>query len=73
MYLQDHSEIVLHSSEVSTENGNTSQFPKPEVEIQFTALQPSKMEVKNQGSTLPLTVKMLKPRKKRKSEEMDEV
>lgn len=71
--LQDHSEIVLDSSEVSTENGKTSRFPKPEMEIQFTPLQPNKMEVKHQGSTLPVTVKMLKPRKKRKSEEIDEV
>ncbi|KAM9232958.1 LOW QUALITY PROTEIN: kinesin-like protein KIF20B [Leptosomus discolor] len=69
---EDHSEIVLDSSEVSTENGETSRFPKPEMEIQFTPLQPNKMEVKHQGSTLPITVKMLKPGKKRKSEEMDE-
>ncbi|XP_029887200.1 kinesin-like protein KIF20B [Aquila chrysaetos chrysaetos] len=69
---EDHSEIVLDSSEVSTENGKTSRFPKPEMEIQFTPLQPNKMEVKHQGSALPVTVKMLKPRKKRKSEEVDE-
>ncbi|XP_065527958.1 kinesin-like protein KIF20B isoform X3 [Lathamus discolor] len=69
---EDHSEIVLDSSEVSTENGKTSRFPKPEMEIQFTPLQPSKMEVKHQGSAIPVTVKMLKSRKKRKSEEMDE-
>ncbi|XP_061315169.1 kinesin-like protein KIF20B isoform X1 [Pezoporus flaviventris] len=69
---EDHSEIVLDSSEVSTENGKTDRFPKPEMEIQFTPLQPSKMEVKHQGSSIPVTVKMLKPRKKRKSEEMDE-
>ncbi|XP_074010615.1 kinesin-like protein KIF20B [Numenius arquata] len=69
---EDRSEIVLDSCEVSTENGKTSRFPKPEMEIQFTPLQPNKMEVKHQGSTLPVTVKMLKPRKKRKSEEMDE-
>ncbi|KAM9285323.1 kinesin-like protein KIF20B [Morus bassanus] len=69
---EDHSEIVLDSSEVFTENGKTSRFPKPEMEIQFTPLQPNKMEVKHQGSTSPVTVKMLKPRKKRKSEEMDE-
>ncbi|XP_019327230.1 PREDICTED: kinesin-like protein KIF20B [Aptenodytes forsteri] len=69
---EGHSEIVLDSSEVSTENGKTSRFPKPEMEIQFTPLQPNEMEVKHQGSTLPVTVKMLKPRKKRKSEEMDE-
>ncbi|XP_065527959.1 kinesin-like protein KIF20B isoform X4 [Lathamus discolor] len=70
---EDHSEIVLDSSEVSTENGKTSRFPKPEMEIQFTPLQPSKMEVKHQGSAIPVTVKMLKSRKKRKSEEMDEM
>ncbi|XP_075614404.1 kinesin-like protein KIF20B isoform X8 [Balearica regulorum gibbericeps] len=69
---EDHSEIVLDSSEVSTENGKASRFPKPEMEIQFTPLQPNKVEVKHQGSTLPVTLKMLKPRKKRKSEEMDE-
>uniref|UniRef100_A0A8C8AER5 Kinesin family member 20B n=1 Tax=Otus sunia TaxID=257818 RepID=A0A8C8AER5_9STRI len=68
----NHRKIVLDSLEVSTENGNTSRFPKPEMEIQFTPLQPDKMEVKHQGSTLPVTVKVLKPRKKRKSEEMDE-
>ncbi|NWJ03845.1 KI20B protein, partial [Crypturellus undulatus] len=66
------SDIVLDSSEVSTENGRTSRFPKPEMEIQFTPLQPNKIEVKHQGSTLPVTVKMLNPRRKRKSEEMDE-
>ncbi|NXG51311.1 KI20B protein, partial [Psilopogon haemacephalus] len=69
---EDHSEIVLDSSEVSTESGKTSRFPKPEMEIQFTPLKPNKMEVKHQGSTLPLTVKTIKPRKKRKSEDMDE-
>ncbi|NXJ67484.1 KI20B protein, partial [Rostratula benghalensis] len=72
MCLQDHSEIVLDSCEVSTENGETSRFPKPEMEIQFTPLHPNKVEVKHQGSTSPVTVKVTKQRKKRKSEEMDE-
>ncbi|NXV61401.1 KI20B protein, partial [Molothrus ater] len=71
-YLQDHSEIVLDSTEVSTEDGKTSRFPEPEMEIQFTPLQPHKMEVKHQGSTSPVTVKVLKPRRKRKSVEMNE-
>ncbi|XP_074670013.1 kinesin-like protein KIF20B [Strix aluco] len=44
---EEHSEIVLDSSEVSTESGNTSRFPKPEMEIQFTPLEPDKMEVKH--------------------------
>uniref|UniRef100_A0A8C3U5T0 Kinesin family member 20B n=1 Tax=Catharus ustulatus TaxID=91951 RepID=A0A8C3U5T0_CATUS len=68
---KDHSEIVLDSTEVSTEDGKT-RFPKPEMEIQFTPLQPHKMEVKHQGSTSPVTVKMLKSRRKRKSVEMTE-
>ncbi|NWY64172.1 KI20B protein, partial [Erithacus rubecula] len=72
IYLQDHSEIVLDSTEVSTEDGKTSRFPKPEMEIQFTPLQPHKMEVKHQGSTAPVTVKMLKLRRKRKSVEITE-
>ncbi|NWZ89875.1 KI20B protein, partial [Nesospiza acunhae] len=70
--LQDHSESVLDSTEVSTEDGKMSRFPEPEMEIQFTPLQPHKMEVKPQGSTSPVTVKMLKPRRKRKSAEMNE-
>ncbi|KFR11546.1 Kinesin-like KIF20B [Opisthocomus hoazin] len=67
---ENHSGIVLDSSEVSTENGKTSRFPKPEMEIQFTPLEPNKMEVKHQGSALPVRVKMPKSRKKRKSEEV---
>ncbi|KAM7169147.1 kinesin-like protein KIF20B isoform 1-T1 [Macrochelys suwanniensis] len=70
--LQDHSDTVLDSSEVSTENGKGSRFPKPEMEIQFTPLHPNKMEVKHQGSALPVTVKMPKTRRKRKSNELDE-
>uniref|UniRef100_A0A8D0G5Q8 Kinesin family member 20B n=1 Tax=Sphenodon punctatus TaxID=8508 RepID=A0A8D0G5Q8_SPHPU len=42
------------------------------MEIQFTPLQPNKMEVKRQGSTSTITVKMPKTRRKRKSNEMDE-
>uniref|UniRef100_A0A8C5U961 Kinesin family member 20B n=1 Tax=Malurus cyaneus samueli TaxID=2593467 RepID=A0A8C5U961_9PASS len=70
--LHDHSEIVLDSTEVSTDDGKTSRFPKPEMEIQFTLLQPNKVEVKHQGSTSPVTVKIPKPRRKRKSVEMNE-
>ncbi|NXH10307.1 KI20B protein, partial [Bucco capensis] len=53
-------------------NGNTSAFPKLDLEIQFTPLEPNKSEVMHQGNTSPFTVTMLKPRRKRKSEEMDE-
>ncbi|NXT18936.1 KI20B protein, partial [Syrrhaptes paradoxus] len=69
---EDHSEIILDSSEVFTENGKTSRFLKPEMEIQFTPLQPSKMEVKHKGSTLTVKDEMLRPKKKRQSEKMDE-
>ncbi|XP_028916356.1 kinesin-like protein KIF20B isoform X2 [Ornithorhynchus anatinus] len=64
-------DVVLESSDVSTENGKTSRFPKPELEIQFTPLQPNRMAVKHSSSTLPVTVKITRSRK-RKSHEMDE-
>lgn len=69
--LQDES-VVLDSCEVSTENNQTTRFPKPELEIQFTPLQPNKMAVKHPGCTLPVTVKISKARK-RKSNETEEV
>ncbi|KAM5321120.1 kinesin-like protein KIF20B isoform 2-T4 [Glossophaga mutica] len=63
--------VVLDSCEVSTENNQSTRFPKPELEIQFTPLQPNKMAVKHPGCTLPVTVKISKARK-RKSNEMEE-
>ncbi|XP_059756013.1 kinesin-like protein KIF20B isoform X1 [Balaenoptera ricei] len=63
--------VVLDSCEVSTENNQSSRFPKPELEIQFTPLQPNKMAVKHLGCTSPVTVKIPKARK-RKSNEMEE-
>ncbi|XP_061051312.1 kinesin-like protein KIF20B [Eubalaena glacialis] len=63
--------VVLDSCEVSTENNQTTRFPKPELEIQFTPLQPNKMAVKHLGCTSPVTVKIPKARK-RKSNEMEE-
>ncbi|XP_077636065.1 kinesin-like protein KIF20B isoform X1 [Crocuta crocuta] len=63
--------VVLDSCEVSTENNQTTRFPKPELEIQFTPLQPNKMAVKHPGCALPVTVKISKARK-RKSNEMEE-
>ncbi|PNJ72034.1 kinesin-like protein KIF20B isoform X4 [Pongo abelii] len=64
--------VVLDSCEVSTENDQSTRFPKPELEIQFTPLQPNKMAVKHPGCTTPVTVKIPKARK-RKSNEMEEV
>ncbi|XP_006926023.1 kinesin-like protein KIF20B isoform X2 [Pteropus alecto] len=63
--------VVLDSCEVSTENNQTTRFPKPELEIQFTPLRPNKMAVKHPGCALPVTVKIAKARK-RKSNEMEE-
>ncbi|XP_069315925.1 kinesin-like protein KIF20B isoform X1 [Eulemur rufifrons] len=63
--------VVLDSCEVSTENDQSTRFPKPELEIQFTPLRPNKMAVKHPGCTTPVTVKISKARK-RKSNEMEE-
>ncbi|KAG2463226.1 KI20B protein, partial [Polypterus senegalus] len=64
---------ILDSSEVSTENGRTSRFPKPELEIRFTPLQPNKMAVKKQGRDSSVTLKMTRTAKKRKSNAMEKV
>lgn len=66
-------ETVLDSSEVSTENGTkTSRFPKPELEIQFTPLQPNKLSVKEASGNL-ISVKIPRPNnRKRKSFAMEE-
>ncbi|XP_078499046.1 kinesin-like protein KIF20B isoform X2 [Lissotriton helveticus] len=69
---EDNSDVVLDSSALSTENGKTSRFPKPQLEIQFTPLTPNKMEVRHQGSASPVTVKISRPLRKRKSHEIDE-
>ncbi|XP_057592600.1 kinesin-like protein KIF20B isoform X3 [Hippopotamus amphibius kiboko] len=63
--------VVLDSCEVSTENNQSTRFPKPELEIQYTPLQPNKMAVKHPGCTSPVTVKLPKTRK-RKSHEVEE-
>ncbi|XP_043841977.1 LOW QUALITY PROTEIN: kinesin-like protein KIF20B [Dromiciops gliroides] len=69
--VEDGSVVVLDSSEVSTENEHMIVFPKSELEIQFTPLQPNKVSVKHPGSSIPVTVKISKQRK-RKSTEMEE-
>ncbi|GCB65850.1 hypothetical protein scyTo_0004868, partial [Scyliorhinus torazame] len=68
----EESENVLDSSEVSTENGEkTSRFPKPQLEIQFTPLQPNKMSVKESSGNL-ITVKIPRSNRKRKSSALEE-
>ncbi|XP_029141272.1 kinesin-like protein KIF20B [Protobothrops mucrosquamatus] len=68
---KDQPDAVLDSYEVSSESEQISRFPKPEMEIQFSPLQPNKMEVKHQGSPSTVTLKVPRTRK-RKSCTMDE-
>ncbi|CAH2322113.1 kinesin KIF20B [Pelobates cultripes] len=69
---QDGSATVLDSSEISTENGNISRFPKPQMEICFSPARPNKMEVKHCGEDSSRTVKISRTTRKRKSHEMDQ-
>nr|XP_046257693.1 kinesin-like protein KIF20B isoform X2 [Scatophagus argus] len=62
---------VLDSSEISTENGRTSRFPRPELEISFSPLQPNRVALRRQGEESAVTVKITRSTRKRKSEEMD--
>lgn len=64
---------VLDSSEISTENGRTSRFPRPELEISFSPLQPNRMALRRQGEEGTVTVKIARSSRKRKSGEMDKV
>ncbi|XP_037397646.1 kinesin-like protein KIF20B isoform X1 [Pygocentrus nattereri] len=59
---------VLDSSEVSTEMGRRSRFPRPEVEIAFSSLQPDRFALKRHGDESAVTVKISR---KRKSGEME--
>lgn len=66
---------MLDSSEISTENGRASRFPRPELEISFSPLQPNRMALRRQGEESAVTVKISRgpaPRK-RKSGEMEKV
>ncbi|XP_056251669.1 kinesin-like protein KIF20B [Seriola aureovittata] len=62
---------VLDSSEISTENGRTSRFPRPELEISFSPLQPNRMALRRQGEESAVTVKITRSARKRKSGEME--
>ncbi|XP_013874657.1 kinesin-like protein KIF20B [Austrofundulus limnaeus] len=63
---------VLESSEISTENGKTSRFPRPELEISFSPLQPNRMALRRQGEDSAVTVKITRTAaRKRKSGEME--
>ncbi|KAL3971672.1 zona pellucida sperm-binding protein 1 [Sarotherodon galilaeus] len=62
---------VLESSEISTEEGRMSRFPRPELEISFSPLQPNRMALRRQGEEGAVTVKITRPARKRKSGEME--
>ncbi|KAM9365003.1 kinesin-like protein KIF20B [Pholidichthys leucotaenia] len=62
---------VLDSSEISTENGRTSRFPQPELEISFSPMQPNRMALRRQGEEGAVTVKITRSARKRKSGEME--
>ncbi|PWA20097.1 hypothetical protein CCH79_00017718, partial [Gambusia affinis] len=64
---------VLESSEVSTETGRTSRFPRPELEISFSPLQPNRLALRRQGDDSAVTVKINRTARKRKSSEMEKV
>ncbi|XP_043912858.1 kinesin-like protein KIF20B isoform X2 [Protopterus annectens] len=66
-----HSEPMLDSSESSAEGEKIRRFPRPQLEIKFTPLQPNKMAVKHHGSPSAVTVKLNRTGKKRKSCEME--
>uniref|UniRef100_A0A4W5MAJ6 Kinesin family member 20Bb n=1 Tax=Hucho hucho TaxID=62062 RepID=A0A4W5MAJ6_9TELE len=61
---------VLDFSEVSTDGRRERRFPKPELEIQFTTLQPNKLNIRRQGEDKSVTVKIPRSARKRKSNEM---
>ncbi|KAL1257805.1 hypothetical protein QQF64_011049 [Cirrhinus molitorella] len=63
--------LVLDSSEISTETGRRSRFPRPELEISFSPLQPDRFALKRQGEDSTVTVKISRPTRKRKSGEME--
>ncbi|XP_020310170.2 kinesin-like protein KIF20A isoform X2 [Oncorhynchus kisutch] len=56
----------LDFSEVSTDGSREHRFPKPELEIQFTTLQPNKLNIRRQGED-----KITRSARKRKSNEME--
>ncbi|KAM9803945.1 kinesin-like protein KIF20B [Neosynchiropus ocellatus] len=62
---------VLDSSEISTEDGKTSRFPRPEMEISFSPLQPNRVALRRQGEESTVTVKISNSARKRKSGEME--
>ncbi|XP_014013775.1 kinesin-like protein KIF20B isoform X2 [Salmo salar] len=61
----------LDFSEVSTDGSRERRFPKPDLEIQFTTLQPNKLNIRRQGEDKSVTGKITRSARKRKSNEME--
>ncbi|KAM9726328.1 uncharacterized protein kif20ba [Menidia menidia] len=57
--------------ESSQENGRASRFPRPELEISFSPLQPNRMALRRHGEDAAVTVKISRAARKRKSGEME--
>ncbi|XP_041920718.1 kinesin-like protein KIF20B isoform X2 [Alosa sapidissima] len=62
---------VLESSEISTETGRRSRFPRPELEISFSPLQPDRLALRRQGDDEAVTVKIKRSARKRKSTDIE--
>ncbi|XP_062375903.1 kinesin-like protein KIF20B isoform X2 [Sardina pilchardus] len=62
---------VLESSEISTETGRRSRFPRPELEISFSPLQPDRLALRRQGEDEAVTVKIKRSARKRKSTDIE--
>lgn len=64
---------MLESSQISTETGRRSRFPRPELEISFSPLQPHRLALKRQGDEEAVTYKITRSARKRKSGDMEKV
>ncbi|XP_076142338.1 kinesin-like protein KIF20B isoform X2 [Alosa pseudoharengus] len=62
---------VLESSQISTETGRRSRFPRPELEISFSPLQPDRLALRRQGDDEAVTVKIKRSARKRKSTDIE--
>ncbi|XP_058263209.1 kinesin-like protein KIF20A isoform X1 [Hemibagrus wyckioides] len=62
---------VHESSVLSTMGEKEKRFPKPEVEISFTPLKPDRLNVRRPGDDEPVTIKIKRTARKRKSAETE--
>ncbi|XP_030630938.1 kinesin-like protein KIF20B [Chanos chanos] len=63
---------VLDSSVISSESGKSQRFPKPELEIHFSPLKPNSVNVRRPGEDSPVTIKIRRTARKRKSAELED-